>query len=177
MLNWIRSFLSERTHSIKMESYRSNTQSLTCGVPQGSALSPLFFNCYMRPLADLITSYGLGCQIYADDTQILADLASGPNMPEQLNKGLSNIQQWMDSNRLGLNADKTELLLIGPQANSTFLPAWPSSFGPAPTPAKQVKNLGIIFDAELSFVTHAKYCIKSANYHLQLLRKIKNLFT
>ena len=176
VLSWIRSFLHERTQCVKMGTHRSTPRPLTCGVPQGSALSPLLFNCYVCPLADIIQNNNLECQLYADDTQILVDSARGPQQPVQLAKCLVEIQDWMAGNRLGLNAAKTEVLLIGP-TSPLLLAAWPLSFGPTPIPAKQVKNLGVIIDDTLSFVPHFRNILRNANYHLRLLRKVKHLFT
>ena len=40
---WFRSYLSDRRHSIEIDKCISKTETIICGVPQGSILGPLLF--------------------------------------------------------------------------------------------------------------------------------------
>ncbi len=47
VLNWFKSFLTNRTFSFKIGNFTSSLGKLTCGVPQGSVLAPTLFSLYL----------------------------------------------------------------------------------------------------------------------------------
>jgi len=74
-LEWFRSYLTERTFSVIFQRERSSTVKLVCSVPQGSVLGPLLFILYTAELADFVaSSWNVGLQAYADDTQVFFTL-------------------------------------------------------------------------------------------------------
>jgi len=75
-------------------------------------LGPILFIIYTADLAALVSSCGLSPHLYADDTQIF-----GSCSPTSVDVFLSNVNDcvgvvadWMYSNRLSLNQDKTEFI-------------------------------------------------------------------
>ncbi len=60
VLYWFKSYLANRSFSVKMGEHYSRNASLTCRVPQGSILSPLLFPLYMLPLG-LIVLENMDC--------------------------------------------------------------------------------------------------------------------
>ena len=51
--------------------------------------------------------------MYADDTNITVRSSSLTHLEEALNSELENIHQWLLSNKLTLNVEKTEYMIIG----------------------------------------------------------------
>lgn len=68
VLKWLSSFLEDRSFQIMEGEHLSDTLQISCGVPQGSALSLTLFNLYMQPLAKIVQEFGLSIVSYAVDT-------------------------------------------------------------------------------------------------------------
>ena len=69
----------------------------------------------------------------------------------------------MFANKLKLNPDKTEFILIGSQKNrNQLLPHFPINIlGNQVSPAQSVRNLGVVFDSNFTFSNHVSQVIKS----------------
>jgi len=61
-LDWVRSFLTDRTQQIAYSSHLSSVQSVLFGVPQGSVLGPLLYVLYTAELAFVVNRHGLSLQ-------------------------------------------------------------------------------------------------------------------
>ena len=51
--------------------------------------------------------------MFADDTNILTDGNSAAEISEKINSDLDNIHKWLVANKLTLNIDKTEYMIVG----------------------------------------------------------------
>ncbi len=70
VLQWFRSYLSNRCFTVQTGHCVSTDIPLGCGVPQGSILGPVLFSMYLLPLASILKKYGVSFHLYADDTQL-----------------------------------------------------------------------------------------------------------
>ena len=140
----------------------------------GSGATPFYL--YTTPLSSVISYFNVTHHLYADDTQIYFELDSRDfdSSITELANCLEVVQAWMGNNKLKLNPDKIEFIVIGnDQIKSSLKSSFPVSFlGNIMEPAKSVKNLGFILDAKNSMQRHVAnlYCI--CYYHLQELRRV-----
>ena len=73
------------------------------------------------PLASLLKHHGISYHIYAGDTQLFQEFSlSDSTSPEiairKMELCVAGILQWMSTNILKLNYDKTEILIIHPKS-------------------------------------------------------------
>ena len=114
VLDLFQSYLSGRTQCISIEGVLSELKELVYGVPQGSVLGLLEFCIYIIPIGAILKHYNINYQIYADDTQLYCafELESFDQVFSSIRTCICDIRSWMIKNKLKINDDKTELLII-----------------------------------------------------------------
>ena len=162
-LNWIESYLSNRTQRIYIDGVLSSNFNLKFGVPQGSCLGPLLFSLYASKLFKIVESHLPNSHCYADDTQLYIAFRSGNDLEETaaitaMESCIADISQWMHSDKLKLNSDKTECLLIGTRqqlqkvSNNSTLSVEDSQI----SLSCEVRNLRTWFDSKMSMLIHIR---------------------
>lgn len=127
-------------------------------------------------MGPLIRRHGLKCHFYADDTQIFGSCAAGDieAFVSRLEVCLADVLLWMGISSLCLNAEKTEILIVGTAAQLRKV-SFPSvRIGSAviqPTPSSRV--LGVSLDSQLSMQSQVSTICRSGWFHLRSLWKIR----
>ena len=174
-LDWLTSYLTGRSFSVVIGEASSTRAPFTCGVPQGSILGPLLFSIYMLPLGNIIRNHAISFHCYADDTQLYIPLKSGSGNISHLLACLTDIKHWMTQNFLQLNKSKSEIILFSPPSHTLPLQ---SQLGPLSANVKtSARNLGVIFDSNLSFNKHVTTAVQSCFFQLRNISKIKSFLS
>ena len=84
----------------------------------------------------------------------------------------------MTRNFLMLNTDKTEVIVLGPEHLRNKLTNDVATLnGIALASSSSVKNLGVVFDQDMSFISHIKQTSRSAYFHLRNIAKIRHILS
>jgi len=104
LIEWICSFLSERTQCTRVNESCSEYASIVSGVIQGSVLGPLLFLLYISHVTDI---FGSNCvsKLYADDIKLYSVL-NNPLDYSDLQSNLNSLQQWYDKWQLSIFYNK-----------------------------------------------------------------------
>ena len=161
----------------KVGSTLSHPAALQYGVPQGSILGPILFFLYTNPISSIIHSHSsINHHFYADDTRLYITLSPTNfcHSIQKLKNCLNDIQNFMFANKLKLNPEKTEFILVGSKNNhKQLLPRFPINIlGNQVLPVQSVGNLGVVFDSNFSFSDHVSQVIKSTRVHARDLYRI-----
>ena len=162
ILQWIHSYLSERSQVVAVGGELSSVKNVVSGVPQGSVLGPLLFIIYIDDVVTRISSSS-SISLYADDIALYRSITS-PTDYAVLQADISAIATWVEEERhLKLHADKCHFMLISRKRTCSIAP--PALFVKAGTPLQQVnsaKYLGILVTSDLSWSEHiARICSKT----------------
>ena len=114
-LSWFPSFLRDRTQTVVINSQRSKTSLVTSGVLQGSVLGPILFLLYSANIGLIAEKNRSNFHSYADDSELYIHCIARDAAMTCLRVVLciTDIDNWMASNWLKLNSDKTQFIMIG----------------------------------------------------------------
>ena len=176
VLDWLTSYLTNRTQFVQLNGSCSKSSVVTCGVPQGSVLGLILFLSYTADLTRLVNAHNLQVHLYADDTQVygFCDIEDSASFQNAVSACIDDISVWMRSNRLQLNAEKTEVMWCASSRRMHLVPAVPHRVGADNvTPVSFVQDLGVYLDADASMTTHisrtAASCFGILRYLVMLL--------
>ena len=180
-LKWIDSYLSNRSQQVVTDKGESTFIELNNGVPQGSILGPLLFTILVSDIARNIKF----CKyhLYADDTQIYLSGKVGDivKLIKKINRDLNSISEFSLNNSLKLNEGKSVFIIIGSKQNilkinKLKLPEIVIN-NKSIERKTVVKNLGILFDENLSWDAEINKCISSGYGKLKQAFRFKNFLT
>ena len=157
-LQLLASYLTDRQQYTIVNQYKSKSRDVICGIPQGSTLDPFLFNIYINdlPLASNSTIH-----LFADDTNLTLSHSNVSTLQQNINDELVNVSNWFKVNKLSINFNKTEFMVVATKQNKPELKV---SIDNNPIKqSHQIKYLGVLIDDNLNWKQQIKeQCSKVA---------------
>ena len=123
----------------------------------------------------------LGVFLCQDDNQLYTSgsVSELPAMIELTQECIADVKNWMTLNKLQLNPDKTEIIIISPPAlaKSSSLPKSISLLGSDIPLSQSVRNLGVILDQSLSFRAHVNNVCRMCYFEIRRIASIRHLLS
>lgn len=150
------SYLRNRSLYVECLGTKSPHFTATSGVPQGSVLGPLFFNLFIN---DIVSDIDLPCLLYADDLKLFSRVNNAYDC-SSLQAALTKIEMWCKTNNLQLNINKCFVITYSNKRNNlVFNYTLDDS---EITRCSYIRDLGVTFDAKMSFSLHIQNISKDA---------------
>jgi len=129
----------------KKKELKSSHKRISCGVPQGSVISPLLFLICINDIAKASLFH---TTLFADDINLHMSNSCFNILQTTVNLELCEIDNWLRANKLSLNYNKTKFKLLNSQKHN------PTSFkviinNHSISPEDKLKYLGVLLDNKL----------------------------
>ena len=157
-LDWIQSFLSNRTKEVVLEGTRSFTAAVTSGVTQDTVLGPVLFLCYINDLPDQVSSTA---RLFADDCLLYRNINATADA-DKLQDDIDRLQKLEADWLMDFNPDKCEIIRITNRRKKKVVSCY-SIHGKALKEVTGAKYLGVTIDRKLTWNDHIANITKKAN--------------
>ena len=117
-IQYYKNYITTVAENLNVQIYLSDYFNLHYGVPQGSCLGPLLFTICSSKLLQIIWKNLPNVHAYSDDTQLYIafstkDAVGRLRATEAIERCIDDIRTWMLTDKLKINDDKTEFMIIG----------------------------------------------------------------
>ena len=151
-------------------------------MPRGSCLGPLLFTICASKLFSIIKSHLPSAHSYPNDAQLYLSFhpLEGTCEAEALDameNCIVDVRSWMINNKLMLNDEKTEFLVIGTSKQLSKVSVSIRVGDVDVIPVHSAKNLGSWLDSHMDVATHITKTCGSAFFYLYNIRHIRKYLT
>lgn len=166
LLNWISTYLSDRTQKVRLNGVLSDTLSVTSGVPQGSHLGPVLFLIFINDLSQHIKN----CRylLYADDMKIykiVKDFSDTKLVQEDLDR----INAWCRDNLMFLNVSKCSVITFSKKKD--IISSDYHIDDAVLMRVHTINDLGVTFDSKINFNAHIDKIVNESRRVLGFLKR------
>lgn len=174
----IKSIYSNIQQKVKVGNQESNFISINNGVLQGSNFGQTFFSLYFNDMLNVLEN--MTGHLFADDCQALleVDLNQINNGIDKVNSDLAKLNDFIKRRGMKLNGSKSKVMIIGTKHQTSrlnFDMINDVKIGDEKLEfCKSIKNLGVIFDENLTFLEHDKCKLQKVYGVLNRIRHTKH---
>ena len=170
IIRWLRSYLCGRQAACIFQGTRSAFRKLHWGVPQGSVISPVLFNYFVR---DFPTCEGIDVTTsYADDFTLVASLVDPDLIDEKLNHALRKIAKWAKRKHLSISAEKSSVTFFTTDTHQHHHHPQVFYRGSLLPLVKNPRILGVTLDPHYTFGPHVKTVVNKLAARLKVLKAL-----
>ena len=162
ILNWIRSFLCERTMKVVVDGSSSREVPVVSGVPQGTVLGPLLFLSHINDLPSVVSSH---VRLFADDCLVYREIKCFEDH-HALQKDLAALEVW--SKDWGMQFNASKCVILSQNSKSSYFYRIDNQI------LKNVEStpyLGVEISNDLQWKAHISKTVAKANSTLGLLKR------
>ena len=179
---WFNSYLTGHTQQVQITNSEgivslSQSKQNNIGVFQGGSLSCVLFMIYANDLS-LHLPDSVTIVQYADDTQLLirGKKREIQTIVSEMEKALDSLFVWFCAHGMKVNADKTQMLVLGtPGMLRNMQPVQLNFCGTTIHDNRTVRNLGVTFDRNLNFQSHIDELVQKCHGILIALNHARNV--
>lgn len=169
-LQWLKSYLENRSQRVIMKTSMSDKRTITCGVPQGSVLGPLLFILYINDLPMIASS---NITLFADDTNFIIAAKTEKSTISSVISTFERALGWFNDNGLKMNVGKTQIINFTRDRNRHEIDI--TLQGNRIQTVNSVKFLGVYLDSELNWRQHITQLRSKLAKNIYLLRNLSRL--
>ena len=158
LIRWVKSFLTNRKQKVEVDGKHSREAEVVSGVPQGSVLGPLLFLVHIGDIDENVTSARISS--FADDTRIMKQVKSVSDC-DDLQRDLSMVYKWVQSNNMTLNDEKFEALRYGEHPVRHIV--YKTERGLDIAQKESVRDLGVLVQNNARFVEHIATTVRKCH--------------
>jgi len=153
-----------RLQRVKVGDAFSGWQTVGRGVPQGSVLSPMFFNIFLNDLFYHIKTVKI--HAYADDERLYDSDVDPKALDRCIQHEVRIANRWYTENGMIVNQDKHHAMVLGTTDHRFSFPV-----------EESLDLLGMTIDNQLNFDKHVSLVCNKVNNQLKVMIRFRKLIS